>query len=225
MLLALLMLPGSAPALSKTFDSIEYKDFILVLDREYQVNHTFTRKKGWKIIEGNATWTVKCEVYKYGTDPRYLIVHVKLYKAEWTEQSARETYCFMKIYWTGPNKDNYHIFDGQYYPYSGKYCNNEFVTLKFGLLTVDFSSPAHYLIKVDHYYGWITWTHELTFWGNFYRKSIFTSEGYLAWTVIFISENKSATLNVYFEIGVGVSYNSIFTWNWTNIGTYNPREE
>ena len=44
--LALLMLPGSAPALSKTFDSVEYKDFILILDHEHQVNHTFTRKIG-----------------------------------------------------------------------------------------------------------------------------------------------------------------------------------
>ncbi len=33
--LTLLMLPGGAPALSKTFDSIKYKDFILILDREY----------------------------------------------------------------------------------------------------------------------------------------------------------------------------------------------
>jgi len=72
----------------------------------------------------------------------------------------------MKIYWTGANKDNYHIFDGQYYPYSGKYCNNEFTTFEFGSFAVNFSSPAHYLVRVDHYYGWILWKHELTFGAN-----------------------------------------------------------
>ena len=153
------------------------------------------------------------------------MVRVKLYKAVWDGQGATETYCFMKIYWTGPGKDNYHVFDGQYYPSDGKYSDKEFTTFKVGLITVNFTSPAHYVIKVDHGSGWISWTHSRTFWGSLYRKSIFTSEGYLVWTFIFNSENKSAILNVYCEIGVGIPYNSIFTWNWTNIGTYNPQEE
>jgi len=213
---------GSSIIDIKNFDSVFYK--YLYHSERY---HRFVVNK---MIYSTAEWKVYCEVYNFIENPRYLAIYVEHWKATWSgDFTGKETHIVIKFYWSD---NNYHVYDGQYEPHDGGY-SDSWETYTIGIevggatggltfkLSLKYSSDLFaYKVYVDHEYGYIQWEHERTWWGQLKDKNIFTSAGKLVWSCIFNSEWKTGSLNIHDEIKAEGETRS---WDWTNIGTYNPQ--
>lgn len=179
-----------------------------------------------EIIFSTAQWKVYCEAYKCKENPRYLAIYVEHWKATWNgDFTGKETHIIIKFYWSD---SSYHVYDRQYEPSDGSYSDSwetYTVSIEAGYLTfkvsLKYSSTLFaYKVYVDHGYGYIQWEHERTWWGQLKGKNIFTSAEKLVWSCIFNSEWKTGSLNIHDEIK---AEGEIRSWDWTNIGTYNPQ--
>ena len=207
-----------------------YFDSVFSQFRKY--NKTFTYYVDeWNYGEVYASWKIYCEVLKYNSNPRYVMVYIEHWKARWNGCSAKEIRFVIKLYWSGTYKDYYVVYHEQYKPSEGKYDDRTFTTFTVGIdnlnlsVTENLSPGNYYQVEVEKGACWIMWEHTRTVWGSLLSKNIFTSMGKLKWIVIFDSQNKSATLNMYIEIQVGPPYDlysSTYVWHWTNIYTYTP---